>query len=231
MAGRRPIVGVPALGDSLHADALAGSLGVRRGPRAVLLLTVLAATLSGCAPSAPSTGYEHLNDDISEAMAKVGLGSEDVFEVRVYGEEQLSGTYRVSSDGAIEFPLVGRVVVEGYTPGEIAEVIRGRLQAQFIREPYVSVLVKEYNSKKIFVLGEVNKPGTFAYSPGMNVVEAITLAGGFNLMANADYVVVTRKVDGKEKTIPVPVEKISKGLAANLTLQAGDIVFVADTLL
>lgn len=203
------------------------------GLLAALLLAVCALAVLGtaCAPSAPSTGYEHLNEPISEAMAKVALGSEDVFEVRVYGEPQLSAEFRVSSNGEIDFPLVGRVPVDGKTPGEIAELIRAALQNGFIRDPYVSVLVKEYNSKKIFVLGEVNKPGTFPYSTGMNVVEAVTLAGGFALTANPDYVVVTRKVDGKEMRIPVPVEKISKGLAVNLSLKAGDIIFVADTLL
>ena len=65
----------------------------------------------------------------------------------------------------------------------------------------------------------------------MTVVEAITLAGGFKSSANQNYVVVTRKVAGKEKRIPVPVEKISAGLASNLTLRAGDIIFVPDRLL
>ena len=100
-----------------------------------------------------------------------------------------------------------------------------------LREPHVSVYVQEYNSKKIFVLGQVTKAGTFPYSGGMNVVEAITLAGGFRNTANPDYVVVTRRTAEGEKRIPVPVEKISKGLASNLELQAGDIVYVPDKLL
>jgi polysaccharide export outer membrane protein len=121
--------------------------------------------------------------------------------------------------------------VAGKTPSEIASAIERALQEGYLREPYVSVYVKEYNSKKIFVLGMVRKPGTFPFQGGMNVVEAVTLAGGFTETANANFVVVTRKKDGAEIRIPVPVEKISKGLAANLELQAGDIVFIPDRLL
>jgi polysaccharide export outer membrane protein len=188
---------------------------------------------TGCAmcQEAPDTGYEHLNVDLSEHLARVGLGPGDLFEVRVYGEKDLSGIHRVSPTGDIDVPLVGRVTVEGRTPGEIAEMLKQRLQTGYIREAFVSVYVQEYNSKKILVLGEVQKPGTFPYSSKMNVVEAIALAGGFKASANSNYVVVTRRLDGEETRIPVPVQKISEGLAANLDLQAGDIVFVPNTLL
>lgn len=191
----------------------------------------LAAFGAGCRPSAPSTGYEHLNDAISQSLAQVGLGPGDVFEARVYGEDGLTGIHQIAPDGSIDFPLVGHIVVAGKTPSEVAELLKGRLQSGYIRDPYVSVFVKEYQSKKIFVLGQVNKPGTFAFGSAMTVVEAITLAGGFKDTANTDYVVVTRKVDGREMRIPVPVGKISKGLAANLELRSGDIVYVSDTLL
>lgn len=199
----------------------------------VCLAVLLAASTGRCTAcsTAPLTGYEHLNDEISEHLSKVGLGPGDVFEVRVFGEDGLSGTYRVSAGGDIDFPLVGKVKIEGRTPGEVADDVRQRLKKGFIREPFVSVYIREYNSQKIFVLGQVAKPGTFPFTGGMNVVEAITLAGGFRPSANANYVVVTRKVGKEERRIPVPVEKISEGLAANLSLQAGDIVFVPDTLL
>lgn len=187
--------------------------------------------LAACPPQAPTTGYEHLNDEITEHLSRVGLGAGDVFEVKVYGEDQLSGTHRISPEGEIDFPLVGRLGVVDLTPGQVAEEIRVRLQAGYLKEPFVSVFVREYNSKKIFVLGQVQKPGTFPYAAGMNIVEAITLAGGFHASANPNYVVVTRKQAGKETRIPVPVEKISEGLAQNLALQPGDIVYVPDRLL
>ena len=197
----------------------------------LLGITGILLLFMGACKTAPTTGYQHFNVDLKKHLTQVGLGAGDVFEVRVFNEKNLSGTYRVSPNGTIDFPLIGRVSVDGKTPGQITKLIHNRLMNGFIKEPSVSVFVKEYNSKKIFVLGHVFKPGTFPFAKGMTVVEAITRAGGFKSSANPNYVVVTRKIDGKEKRIPVPVEKISAGLAANLSLQAGDIVFVPDRLL
>jgi len=95
----------------------------------------------------------------------------------------------------------------------------------------VSVFVKEYNSKKIFVLGEVQRPGTFAYTASMNIVEAIALAGGFTGSANGNFVIVTRGGPDGDQRIPIPVKRITEGKAANFNLQPGDIVFVPDSLL
>lgn len=198
-----------------------------------LVLVALALGTARCSSceTAPTTGYEQMNEDIAQHLQKVGLGPGDVFEVTVFGEENLSGLHRVSADGAIEFPLIHTVVVQGLTPNEIANEIQRRLQDGFIRNPSVSVFVKEYNSKKVIVLGEVERPGTFAYTAGMNIVEAITLAGGFKGSANANYVIVTRKTPEGDKRIPVAVEKITEGEAPNFSLQPGDIVFIPDTLL
>jgi len=190
-----------------------------------------AVTGLACAPIASTSGYQHLNSDIEAHLKNVGLGPGDVFEVRVYGEPSLSGAHRIEDDGSIDFALIGRVDVVGKTPRDIGDMLKERLQDGYLVAPSVSVFVKEYNSRKIFVLGQVKNPGTFAYSAGMKVIEAVTLAGGFAVTANSDYVVVTREVNGQETRIPVPVGKISKGLAANLELQSGDIIYVPDTLL
>ena len=193
----------------------------------VLLLSVLCV---GCLPTASSEGYEDLNERIDDELKNVGLGAGDVFEVRVFGEAELSQTYRVDAAGFFDFPLIGRVQTKGLTPSALEDEIATRLREGFLRDPSVSVLVKEYTSRKILVLGDVSSPGKFGFTRGVTVVEAIALAGGFLPTANTDFVVVTRRVDGKEKRITVPVGKISRGLAANLELLSGDIVFVPDTL-
>lgn len=185
----------------------------------------------GCAPRAALSGYEQLNDEIRAELQLVGLGVGDVFAVKVYGEKELSGEHQISPEGTVDIPLVGRIEVQGQTPSEIASKLEERFLDGYLKSPHVSVYVKQYNSKKIFVLGMVRKPGTFPLTAGMNVVEAVTMAGGFTEAANANFVVVTRKQDGQEVRIPVPVEEISKGLAPNLDLKAGDIVFVPDRLL
>ena len=188
--------------------------------------------LAAACKTASTTEYKkHAKVDLSEHLKKVGLGPGDVFELRVYREKELTGTHRISPEGDIDVPLIGRVKVDGMTPGEIGGVIASRLRDGYIRDPSVSIYPKEYNSKKIIVLGEVAKPGTFPFKNNMTVVEAITLAGGFKSSANKNYVVVTRKIEGKERRIEVPVQAITEGFASNLALNAGDIVFVADRLL
>jgi polysaccharide export outer membrane protein len=200
------------------------------GHAAVFLMVALTGSVA-CAPTASTSGYAHLNVESHDELKTVGLGSGDVFEVRVYGEPTLTGLYRVAEDGSIAFPLVGRLEVKEKNSRQISELLSERLRDGFLVAPSVSVYVKEYTSRKIFVLGEVRNPGTFPFAIEMNVVEAVALAGGFSPTANHDYVVVTREVNGQETRIPVPVGKISKGLAANLELQSGDIVYVSDTLL
>jgi polysaccharide export outer membrane protein len=159
------------------------------------------------------------------------LGPGDVFEVRVYNEANLTGIYRVAPEGTIDFPLVGPVRVIGLSPNAVEAVLRDALQAGYIRNPHVTVYVKEYNSKKIFVLGEVHRPGTFVFQDNMSVVQAITMAGGFRPAAFKDGTIVTRIAQGQERRIPVPVASISSGRASNFMLLPGDIIFVPESVL
>ena len=158
------------------------------------------------------------------------LGAGDVFEVRVFQEPDLSGAFRVAPDGAIDFPLCGRKHVAGLTAGGVADELTGCLKPRYLKSPQVSVFIKEFNSKKVFVLGEVNKPGTFPYEDGMSVVQAVTLAGGFTRVAAKNSSTVTRVIEGAEKRIRVPVEDIGAGRAPNFMLLPGDIVFVPESI-
>jgi polysaccharide export outer membrane protein len=168
-------------------------------------------------------------EDGSTEPPDTTLGPEDVFDVRVFGEKDLSSTYRVASDGTIDFPLIGTVSVTGKTPTEVADLIEDKLvEGEFLKRPEVSILVTEYNSKKVSVFGQVKKPGTFAYQDGMSVVEAISKAGGFTSMAKANDTVVIRVVENEEQRYKVPVEAIGEGQAPNFVLRAGDIVFVPE---
>ena len=158
------------------------------------------------------------------------LGSGDVFEVKVYDEEELCGIHRVSSAGSIDFPLIGRMQIDGLTSADTAELIRRKLAESMLRDPQVSVFIKEYNSKKISVFGEVSKSGTFKFDDGMTVIQAVSMAGGFTKMAAKDETNVTRLVEGDEEKYPVPVEAIAQGRAKNFFLQPGDIVYVPESI-
>ncbi len=198
--------------------------GVMRRASLLLLLAAACATPPEPVPEPPPAPVI-----AGEPVAAQTLGPNDVFEVRVVGEAELSGVYRVSSEGAIAFPFCGRVEVSGLSAPHVAEKLTRCLAEGYLKSPQVTVFLKEYNSKKVFVFGEVNKPGTFPYEDGMSVVQAITLAGGFTKVAARNSVLVTRSADGQEQKVKIAVDDIGTGKRENFRLQPGDIVFVPES--
>lgn len=200
-----------------------------RSPPA-LLLAVLIAVAPACRSTAPAPVLplpSEVEAHVTPAQAST-LGPGDLVEVRVFQEPDSSGVWRVSPEGTIDYPLCGKVVLAGRTSSTAADALRECL-ARYLRRPQVSVLIREYNSKKIFVFGEVQKPGTFPYEGEMSIIQAITLAGGFTKTAAQNSTNVTRLVGGQERKIRVPVEDIGVGRERNFLLQPGDIVFVPES--
>jgi protein involved in polysaccharide export with SLBB domain len=191
--------------------------------RRALLSTVLAVSLASCGGAGPIV-------DAPEVQAEdTTLGPGDVFEVRVYGEEDLSGRHRVSQDGSIDFPLVGRVTVDGREPTEVVDSLTtGLREGGFLRNPQVSVMVVEYNSKKITVMGAVARTGQYPLTAGLTLVQAISLAGGFNALANPGATMITRRVDGEIRRFRIDADAASRGQSRDFVLNAGDIVFVPE---
>ncbi|HOU53206.1 MAG TPA: polysaccharide biosynthesis/export family protein [Myxococcota bacterium] len=182
-----------------------------------------------CGASGNYREWEASSPRVAESGGQLGPG--DLIEVKVFRENDLSGVFQVGPDGTIDFPLIGTLAVAGQTAPEVASLIRQRLGEGYLQHPHVTVLVKEVQSRRIYVLGQVERPGTFKYEEGMTVVQAITLAGGFTKTARPDATVVTRVIDGRETRFVVPVEEISRGTARNLPLLPGDIVFVPQSIL
>ena len=187
---------------------------------------ILCAALVACGPASRT---------VVETPALLGpvdtsLGVGDSFDVRVFGEPDLSGTYKVGSEGNINFPLLGVVHVEGLDAQAAAKRIADKLREGILRDPQVTVLIKEQTSKKIYILGQVGKPGTFPYTPSMSVVEAITIAGGFTPLAAKNDTTITRTEQGKKTVTRVPVADIGEGKAMNVYLQPGDIISVPERL-
>jgi polysaccharide export outer membrane protein len=158
------------------------------------------------------------------------FGPGDLIEVRVFEEADLSGPYRVAPGGTIDFPLCGKVRVQGLNSSGTADALSRCLGERYLKHPQVTVLLREYNSKKVFVFGEVQKPGTFPYEEDMSIIQAITMAGGFTKVASKNDIAVTRTVGGRETKIRVPVADIGTGREKNFQLQPGDIVFVPESM-
>ncbi len=192
-----------------------------------LLVGLAGLSLVGCMLKRTPETPEVANRLATPASA---LGPGDVFEVQVYDEKELSGIYMVSSTGTITFPLIGRVFVEGLNSSDASELLQQKLSEKYIKHPQVSIFIKEYNSKKVSIFGQVQKPGTFKYEDSMTIIQAVSMAGGFTPLAAKDNANVTRIVDGLEKKFPVPVEAIAQGKTRNFYLAPGDIVYVPESL-
>jgi polysaccharide biosynthesis/export protein VpsN len=160
----------------------------------------------------------------------IGVG--DVFEVRIVREDNLPTSFTVAPDGTVDLPYIKRVQVAGLEPQKIAEIVRQRLIEQdYLTDPIVSVSVKEYNSKRVEVLGEVARPGSLRFEPGMTLLRAVSLVGGFNPMAAKDSVTVRRKVEGGDtRAVTISVQDIIDNVTADIPLQAGDSINVAQRL-
>jgi protein involved in polysaccharide export with SLBB domain len=151
---------------------------------------------------------------------------DDTFDVRVYGEADLTGTFRVATDGTIDYPLAGRIQVAGLRTGEIQQLLVTKLKDRYLKDPQVIVTIKERNSQKISVLGQVGKPGQVAYYPNMTIVDAIASAGGFTGIAAKNSVTLRREVAGTIQSHSFPVADISEGRSPNVMVLPGDVLVV-----
>jgi len=200
---------------------------VAKGARAwVLGFVALGATLGCLHPGSGDSAVLPASREIVDDR----LGVDDAFIVRVYGEPDLSGEYRVAMDGTIDFPLAGRIVVKGLEVGELQRQIVKRLKAGYLLDPQVTVTVKEWNSRKVSVLGQVVRPGPIPYFPNMTIVDAIASAGGFTGVAAKNSVNLRREVTGKVETRTFPVADISEGRSPNVSILPGDVLVVEERL-
>lgn len=183
---------------------------------------VLALAVAGCGGSSSNA---HLN--LPPPVESTAVGPGDVFHLEIVSEKDLPDEYQVASDGTVDLPYVHRLKVAGLEPQQIAALVRKNLMDQkILTDPSVVVSVKEYNSKRITVLGQVQKPGSFPFSSGLTLIQAISQAGGFNSIANKDKVYLTRKTDKGAKTVKVSVDAITEGKSPDILLQSGDQVYV-----
>jgi protein involved in polysaccharide export with SLBB domain len=163
---------------------------------------------------------------------KTVVGPGDIFSMQIVSEKDLPAEYQVASDGTVDLPYVQTVQVAGLEPQEIARVVRQKLiDDKILTNPIVVVQVKEYHSRTVILLGQVAKPGSFVLTPGLTLMQAISMAGGLSQIANDDNVTLTRKLNAKEtKTVTISVDAITEGKAPDVPLQAGDRVYVHERL-
>jgi polysaccharide export outer membrane protein len=169
-------------------------------------------------------------EDIPQTAPKIQtpsefrLGPEDVIEVSVWKEPDLSTTVTVRPDGRISLPQVSELDATGKTAAQLQVEITKQLQ-RYISEPSVTVMVKQINSLKISVLGEVRKPDVYRVKNRVTVLDAIAMAGGFTDLARPNKVVVLRTTPTAQQRIPVDIKKLVAD-PKPFYLEPGDTVYV-----
>jgi polysaccharide export outer membrane protein len=162
------------------------------------------------------------------------IGPQDVLSITVFDQAELSGKYTVESDGALTFPLVGRVKASGFTVRQLEVEVRKKLvDGQFLRNPQLSIGIEQYRSQRIFIMGEVRQSGMYPLTGDMSLVEALSKAG---VMSTNEVVIVRAKgatgpiLPGQDKSaevIKVDVRALQAGtLSQNVSLHDGDTIFV-----
>lgn len=195
----------------------------RRASSLASALCIVCIACSACGGSQPPTPK---NLPAPEPSTSVGAG--DVIEIYVVGEKELPTEYRVQPDGSIDFPYVKRLPVSGLEPQEIVLRLKEKLvEAKYLTNPQVSLSVKEYKSKRISIIGQVQKPGSVSWTENVKLVDAISQAGWFTPLADSNHVILTRyKKGGGTVTVRVSVDAITDGKQPDIPLQAGDTIKV-----
>ena len=155
------------------------------------------------------------------------IGPEDLLDISVWKEKDLQKEVLVRPDGWITFPLVGNIQAKGKTALQLQEEITQWLK-QYIPNPVVSVSVKKIAGYKIFVIGRVNKPGDYVVGRYIDVLQALSLAGGLTPFAEEGNIKIVRKENGKETILRFDYADVKKGrrLEQNITLRSGDVIIV-----
>jgi len=160
------------------------------------------------------------------------INPSELLQITVYQEPDLERTVRVTNDGYISFPLIGKVMVAGLTVIEAESKIASLLGQDYIIDPQISIFVKEFQTEKVVIIGEVKTPGSYDLPQGrvLTLLEAIALAGGFTKVASIDNIRIIRVEGGKQKYIPVRVSDITKGgdKSKDLILSPGDIIYIPE---
>jgi polysaccharide biosynthesis/export protein len=156
------------------------------------------------------------------------VGPKDLLEISVFGADQLSKTVRVSEDGKITMPLLGEVLVDGLTKSEVEQTLARLLGEKYVQNPHVTVFIREYQSKRVSVLGAVEKPGPYQLLGRQTLMQIISEAGGLTRDAGSEIVIIRQLSDGTSTSLRISIDDLFiKGDAKlNIPLEAGDIVNV-----
>lgn len=169
--------------------------------------------------SAPATAQQKEGD--------YRLHAGDSITVSVWKELDLQRKVMIRPDGRFSFPLAGEVQAAGRSPDEVRIDLENQLK-KYIPEAVVTVIVEDFAGNRVYVIGQVTKPGMFVMNPSLTVLQALSLAGGSTPFAKLDDISIIRGTGAAQKTLPFRYNQVVEGksLQQNITLESGDVVVV-----
>lgn len=184
---------------------------------------------SGQPPEAEEKAVESMLQQVRSNKSDYKISPGDLLEINLFQQTDFDRKQRVRRNGAISLPLTGSVKLAGLTVIEAETVLSEKLK-EYVVNPQVTIFIAEYGNKKVFVLGEVAKPGSFELptEAGLTVIEAVSLAGGFTPIAAPDRTKIIRSVGGRNRSIPIEISAVIKRgeKHKDIPLEPDDIVYV-----
>ena len=155
------------------------------------------------------------------------IGPNDVLNIFVWKETDLTRDVTVMPDGKITYPLIGEITAQGQTASELKKAIADKLK-NFVTAPEVTVIVKESRSQVVYTIGKLTRPGPYPLAPGMTVMQALSAAGGLAEWADNKSIIIIRREGGKETQLRFNYKEFTSGekLEQNIVLKPGDTLVV-----
>ena len=198
----------------------------------VLTLAISAGAQQNAGSKQPSQpGAPAVATEVSKPAATTDgnyiIGPQDVLDISVWKEPEVSRVVPVRPDGKISLPLLNDVQAAGLTPAALASQITESLK-KYVTNPQVTVIITTINSQRVYLLGEVTRPGAFPMIPGMTVLQAVSSGGGFTQFARTKGIYVLRNENGKQVKYPFNYKEVISGKKPeqDITLKAGDTIVV-----
>jgi len=161
------------------------------------------------------------------------ISPNDVLDIRVFRQPDLSTTARVGYDGTVVLPLAGTVHVGGLTIDQASQLIRAKLAIEYVPDPQVTVMITEFNHRRFTVLGQVTRSGTYEFPDQgpLDLLQAIGLAGGYTNIANPADVTLKRTIKGKRNIYHLNAKKLAQGkVDYDVQVQPGDVITVGESI-
>mgnify|MGYP001601789311 CR=1 FL=1 len=200
-------------------------------------MKILAATLflflaacSSISPAPTSEPKAAANPAVADTAASATaylVQPGDVLDISVWKEKDLQKEMMVRPDGGLNFPLAGEISVSGKTVEQLQKELAAKL-TKYVPDPVVTVSIKQSVGNKIYVVGKVGRPGDYVALRNLDVMQALSMAGGPTPFASVNNIKILRRVNGELKSFPFKYSRVEKGedLEQNIVLQGGDVVVV-----